>query len=156
MCILDSEESEVTNDGTQALWEMTRTAVIRGLITSCDGSFLIFHKNMDVILSERQRVEGSSHLRNICSQIGAKILRLRASPSAQDDIPGLKKRRLSPALSFFHYRHRPVMAARTSISMDCIFLWVARPLSISTWVKPPSWVQTMRLVRPSVSSSTAM
>ena len=56
----------------------------------------------------------------------------------------------------FHYRHRPVMAARTSISMDCIFLWVARPLSMSTWVKPPSWVQTMRLVRPSVSSSTAM
>ena len=41
MCILDLEESEVTNDGTQELWEMTRTAVIRGLITSCDGSFLI-------------------------------------------------------------------------------------------------------------------
>ena len=41
MCILDLEESEVTNDGTQALWEMTRTAVIRGLITSCDGSFLM-------------------------------------------------------------------------------------------------------------------
>ena len=30
-------------------------------------------------------VEGSSHLWDICSQIGAKILRLRASPSAQDD-----------------------------------------------------------------------
>ena len=42
MCILDLEESEVTNDGTQELWEMTRTAVIRGLITSCDGSFLMF------------------------------------------------------------------------------------------------------------------
>ena len=42
MCILDLEESEVTNDGTQEFWEVTRTAVIRGLITSCVGSLLIF------------------------------------------------------------------------------------------------------------------
>ena len=35
-----------------------------------------------------KRVEGSSHCRNICSQIGAKILRLRALPSAQDDRGG--------------------------------------------------------------------
>ena len=34
---------------------------------------------------QAKRVEGSSHLRNICAQIGAKILRLRASPCAQDD-----------------------------------------------------------------------
>jgi hypothetical protein len=42
MCILDLEESEVTNDGTQALWEMIRTAVVRGLTASWNGSFLIF------------------------------------------------------------------------------------------------------------------
>ena len=42
MCVLDLEESEVTKNGTQELWEMTRTAVIRGLITSCVGSFLMF------------------------------------------------------------------------------------------------------------------
>ena len=41
-CVLDLEESEVTRNGTQEFWEMTRTAVIRGLMTSCDGSFLIY------------------------------------------------------------------------------------------------------------------
>ena len=34
-----------------------------------------------------KRVEGSSHCREICSQFGAKILRLRALPFAQDDRP---------------------------------------------------------------------
>ena len=53
MCILDLEESEVTNDGTQEFWEMTRTAVIRGLITSCDGSFLIFWGNSVVELGRK-------------------------------------------------------------------------------------------------------
>ena len=35
-----------------------------------------------------KRVEGSSYCRDICSHIGAKILRLRALPSAQDDRGG--------------------------------------------------------------------
>ena len=34
-----------------------------------------------------KRVEGSSHLRSCRGRIGAKILRLRASPFAQDDKP---------------------------------------------------------------------
>ena len=43
-----------------------------------------------VILSERQRVEGSSHFVNVCSTVSAKILRLpsenlRFSTVAQDD-----------------------------------------------------------------------
>ena len=35
------KKARLTKDGTQEHWEMTRTAVIRGLITSCVGSFLM-------------------------------------------------------------------------------------------------------------------
>ena len=35
------KKARLTKDGTQEFGEMTRTAVIRGLITRCDGSFLI-------------------------------------------------------------------------------------------------------------------
>ena len=51
--------------------------------------------------------------------------------------------------------YRPVIADRTSISMVCIFLTLARPSSMSTSVKPPTWVQTMRLLLPSIRSFTA-
>ena len=37
----------------------------------------------------------------------------------------------------------------------CILFLLARPSSISMSVKPPSWVQTIRLVLPAISSSTA-
>ena len=46
VCILDLEESEVTNDGTQEFGEMIRTAVVRGLTASWDGSFLIFQVSL--------------------------------------------------------------------------------------------------------------
>ena len=39
------KKARLTKDGTQDLWEMTRAAVIRGLITSCGGSFLIFSRS---------------------------------------------------------------------------------------------------------------
>ena len=38
----------------------------------------------DVILSERERVEGSTHFVDLCSKIGARILRLAVL--AQDDM----------------------------------------------------------------------
>ena len=49
-----------------------------------------------------KRVEGSSHWRDIWGQIGAKILRLRALPSAQDDrggrsaVPHALQKQISP------------------------------------------------------------
>ena len=42
--------------------------------------------NTAVILSERKRVEESSQFVSVCSKLSAKILRLRALHSAQDDM----------------------------------------------------------------------
>ena len=56
---------------------------------------------------------------------------------------------------FQYQSYRPVMADRTSTSIICMLFLVARPSSMSMSVKPPSWVQTIRLVLPSISSSTA-
>ena len=81
---------------------------------------------------------------------------LEYSSIAEAIIPAVE-RKSNPFLadSKFAQDHRPVMAARTSISMGCIFLIFARPSSMSTSVKPPTWVQTMRLVLPASRSWTA-
>ena len=61
MCILDLEESEVTNDGTQEFGEMIRTAVVRGLTARWDGSFpkvLGFHHWLPRFLQDRGYTRG--------------------------------------------------------------------------------------------------
>ena len=90
--------------------------------------------------------------RKICSPLGEKsiyfpsgnpknsVFRREGHDPPLQLMPGvgffdsLKAQAFACAFCFFNYRQRPVMAARTSISMACIFLWVARPSSMSTWV----------------------